>query len=38
MSQKLEILKSLENFARDLMIISDKLPPDFYLEIGLSPE
>jgi hypothetical protein len=38
MSHKLEILKSLERFAQDLMVMSDKLPPDFYLEIGLPQE
>jgi hypothetical protein len=38
MSHKLEILKSLERFAQDLMVMSDKLPADFYLEIGLPPE
>jgi hypothetical protein len=38
MSYKLEILRSLERFAQDLMVMSEKLPSDFYLEIGLPTE
>lgn len=37
-NNRLNIIDVINDFARKLMIISEKLPPEFYFSLGLSDE
>lgn len=37
-NNKLNLIETIDEFAQKLMIISEKLPPEFYFSLGLSKE